>query len=201
MEKQIDFFNGHFIFGGSFNPPTIGHVLMVKYLINEYNIKNFYILPSKSSKNKNDYIMTPADRFELIKATFSEIKNIIVLDDEFKSDGINYTVDTLRKISENNRLMKPLYFIIGMDQFNKFSSWKKPIEILNYCDIIILNRGGYNMEKNSIYELYPNKFHFIDSPVIEISSTYVRKLMKENKDIRFFVTDKTYNLLGGIHVR
>lgn len=183
---------GTLLFGGAFNPPTIAHVLNVKYLSDTLCYDNFIVFPTGNPPHKELECLDDETRFLLSKKVFEEINDIKVSDIEFKMQGESYTYRTLHEFKKK---YDDLHLIIGMDSFLSFSKWKNVDEILELSNIVVLKRGGYDFKETEIYLKHKDKFTFIDNPVFEMSSTFVRERLKNGDDIRFYVTDKCYEFL------
>lgn len=183
------------IYGGSFNPPTIAHVIMAKYLMNELEPKELLVVPTYDPPHKKEGRINVYEKFDMVKETFEEIPGVHVTDVEYKLRGVSYTYKTIETLREK---YDELYLVMGMDSFLSFPKWVKPERILELANIIVLKRGGYTFKSNELYEKNKEKFFFLDNPVLEMSSTFVREQILEEKDVRFFVTDRTYDYINEI---
>lgn len=181
------------IYGGSFNPPTIAHVFMVKYIMNELKPEQFLVVPTYQPPHKNVSDINVYEKFDMVKETFEEIPGVKVTDIEYDLEGVSYTYKTLEVLSKK---YDDLYLLIGMDSFLSFPKWYKTEKILSYAKILVLKRGGYKFKSHELYEKNKDKFVFLDNPVFELSSTFVREQIKKGNDVRFFVTDTTYEYIN-----
>ncbi len=113
------------IFGGSFNPPHLGHTNSVTTVATALKLKKVFVVPSNQTPGKDALESpTPQDRLELTKLAFADDKKLVEVDArEVERGGISYTVDTL---AEYLKTYDPeqLYLIIGADAFASFESWK-----------------------------------------------------------------------------
>lgn len=180
------------VYGGSFNPPTIAHVILTQFIINEIKPKKLIVMPTFLPPHKEQSKLDENSRFELIYKTFNEVKGVEVSDLEYKLKGKSYTYKTLEVL---RREYNDIYLAIGMDSFLSLPNWFNVDRILEISKVLVLKRGGYEFSTNDVFERYKNRFVFLDNPVLEISSSYVRDMIKEKKDFRFFVTDTTYKIL------
>lgn len=181
------------VYGGSFNPPTIAHVILTKYIINTVEPDKFLVVPTFDPPHKSPARMNVDERFDMVKETFSEINGAVVTDIEYKLKGVSYTYKTIEELKKE---YDDLYLLVGMDSFLSFEKWVKPDIILKNSKIMVAKRGGYEFRTSEIYEKNKDRFVFIDNPVIEMSSSFVRDEIKNGKDVRFFVTDKTYDYIN-----
>lgn len=182
------------ILGGSFDPPHKGHVAVAKRLLKLFNFDQIWLMPlfqHPFSKN----LSNPAKRFAMTK--YLENKNIKVSDLEISKKTISYTIDTLKFLGKNNPKDK-FCWIIGTDQVNSFTKWKKWQEIINKFKIIIVPRTGFKKAEKQLKNvskqahnpkniILVNKKNF---PPVYISSALTRKKIKEKKSISNFVPRK-----------
>lgn len=186
---------GTLLFGGAFNPPTIAHVLNVKYLSDTLCYDNFIVFPTGDPPHKEIECLDDETRFLLSKKVFEEIPGVNVSDIEFHLEGDSYTYRTLEKFDE---FYDDMHMIIGMDSFLSLPKWKNVDRILELANIIVLRRGGYEFKPNELYEKNKEKFIFIENPIFEMSSSFVRERIKNNEDVRFYVTDTCNEFLKKI---
>ena len=123
------------IYGGSFNPPTIAHVIMAKYLMNELEPKELLVVPTYDPPHKKDGGINVYEKFDMVKETFEEIPGVHVTDVEYKMKGISYTYKTVETLREK---YDELYLVMGMDSFLSFPKWVKPERILELVNIIVI---------------------------------------------------------------
>jgi len=202
------------LFGGSFNPVHIGHLIIARDILETFGFEEIIFVPAYLQPLKDKLFLPPELRLELLKVSIEGEKGFSVWDYEIKKGGISYTVDTLREFWKIHG-EKPV-FIMGADSFESFHRWKEPIEILKLTKVIVVKRPGYRINVNGIAQKigYPIKFSEvskvepIDSSIfkeidvlvysgrlIEISSTEIRNRLKSGKSIRYFLTDKSEEIL------
>ncbi len=167
------------IFGGTFNPPHIAHIEAASSFATALSLDKLLIIPDFLPPHK-DYVGTVSamDRLEMCRLAFSSIPSVEISDMEIKRGGKSYTADTLTELSRTDR---ELYFLCGTDMFLTMDSWYQPKTIFNLATICYIRREN-DVEKEAeillkreYYEkTYSAKIIFIDSSVIELSSTLVR---------------------------
>ena len=156
------------MFGGSFDPPHIAHIEIVKKLIS--NCDKLYIFPAKQSPNKvNEVISTSEQRLQMCRLAFQSISpKIQVSDFEFTKSTPSYTIRTVRWIL--NQFPKcELSIIIGEDQGEKLDVWHEFEVLQKLVQFICFSRKNFNL--NSKIQLT-----YIDNFNYEISSTELRYL-------------------------
>ncbi|MCD6238575.1 MAG: nicotinate (nicotinamide) nucleotide adenylyltransferase [Thermotogae bacterium] len=169
------------IFGGSFNPPHLGHVLISMFVKEQFAFERFVIIPSYIPPHKeNEKIATFEKRFEWLNRIFEDVSDI-----ERRLGGKSYTLKTLRYIKDETPDSK-LYLLIGEDSFHNLPTWHEYEKIFDLSDIIVYPRF---CEKNYMNDLkitlkkYWQRIIFLDTPLIQISSTLIRERVKEGKDV------------------
>jgi nicotinate-nucleotide adenylyltransferase len=182
------------ILGGSFDPPHRGHAIVARRLLKLNNFDEVWFMPLFAhpfSKN----LSHSSKRLEMTKLL--ESGNIKVSDFEIRKKTISYTIDTLRFLSKNNS-QNTFYWVIGTDQVDDFTKWKKWKEIINNFRLIIVPRAGYRKavaELKNISRLVanPENIILIDKkkfPPIYISSTLARRKIKEGKSLKSMLPEK-----------
>ena len=175
------------IFPGSFNPIHIGHLALANYIaeFEYYDEIWFLITPQNPTKGEEDLIPQEM-RLEMVESAIQGYEKLKTCTIEWNLPRPIYTVNTLQKL----RMMYPdrtFELIIGADNWKMFHRWKDYQIILKNFQIVIYPRKGFDHPTHN----HPN-VRYCDAPMIEVSSSFVRKSLKENKDIRFFLPTGAY---------
>ncbi len=160
-----------YFFGGSFDPPHLGHLGIAEYCISKCD--KFLFIPAKQSPHKvKTPIASSAERVEMLEIMTKSNSKIKV--DRFEIDSIhkNYTINTVKYLEEKYPNSK-LTMVIGLDQFKQFSEWYKIEELLKKVAVLCFNRKGNDC-------CYSEQVKVIPDFNIEISSTEVRRLLIKN---------------------
>lgn len=175
------------ILGGSFDPPHLGHLATAKRLLNLFSLGQVWLMPCFTHPfNKN---LSPSNnRFEMAK--YLESENIKVSDFELRKKSISYSVDTLKNL-EKKRQKDNFFWVIGTDQVKDFKKWKNWKEIINRFRLIVVPRTDFREAKKELKNIaksvaFPKHIILVDKtqfPPIYISSTIIRKKIKERKSI------------------
>ena len=112
-----------------------------------------------------------------------------ISDYEIKKIGYSYTYETLEAFKSDDC---ELFFITGADCLMNIEKWKYPEKIFNLCNFVVFTRGGYDnvklqKQKDYIEKKYNTSIEFLDIIDLEISSSMIRKRIKENKRVDFFL--------------
>ncbi len=179
------------IFGGTFNPPHLAHLKITSYVKSRLRLDKIIIIPSAVPPlKKKENVIEIKHRLAMVKIAFGRKKNFVISDIEIKNPNMkSYTIDTLLKLHDIYKKKQVIfYLILGLDSIIDFPKWKKPDKIFSLAKIVIISRPGYN--KNDIKPEYSEKVIFLEMPLMNISSSDIRKRVKEKKTIKKLVTPK-----------
>lgn len=175
------------LFGGTFDPIHNGHLIIAEYLRDLLELSEIWFIPAKIHPLKDNKGITPPDfRLEMLKRAVSNNQFFKVDNIELKRKDISYTIDTLSHLLEKYNYLNPrFYFFIGMDNVNEFHRWKDPDEILKKCQIVAFGRPGFTPDK-SVKKYLPH-IQFVDVPLLEISSTFIRGRIRDGRSVRYLI--------------
>ena len=179
------------LFFGSFNPVHNGHLMLANYIV-EYTDLDFIwfvVSPQNPFKDK-DSLLQDRHRFDMLEMAVKNDSRFEVCDIEFNMPKPSYTIDTLTRLSELYPETE-FHLICGMDNLAGFQKWKNAQEILDNYHLLVYPRKGYEGG-----ELVNHKsVSIINAPEIEISSSFIRTAVAANKDVRYFMPEKSYNYM------
>jgi nicotinate-nucleotide adenylyltransferase len=173
------------IFGGSFNPPHLGHLVAAETVQNSLKFDKILFIPSAATPNKSIAGLAGADdRLAMTRLAVQGNLAFEVSDIEIRRPGPSYTVDTLRLLLREHPGTS-YSLIIGMDNFLEFEAWKEPQEILDMADLLVMNRPGFL--KKPVSHQWGRRVRFIDMPDIAISSRAIRLAVRSGASVRYLV--------------
>ncbi len=173
------------IFGGSFNPPHNGHLIVIESVRDALKLDRVIFIPSAQTPNKISLnLAPPIMRYEMTKLAIKGNLSFDVSDTEVKRKGISYTIDTLNEFNLKYPNCK-LSLIIGSDNLVEFSTWRSPDEILESAELIVMSRYGFSTQ--NVKSEYSRYVTFINVPQIGISGTDIRRRVRLGKSIRYLV--------------
>ena len=171
------------IYGGTFNPPHVGHVLAAKQAVEALNLDLLLMIPDRIAPHKQmpEGSPDPRQRLEMLQLAVAGCDQIQVSDLELKREGPSYTyitVEDLRRQYPEDELV----LIMGTDMFLCFRSWRNPERILACCSLAVLYRGEKGEirsvdEQKAEMEAAGTKVYLIRNPVTAISSTDLRRML------------------------
>lgn len=180
------------IYGGTFAPVHNGHVVAAKAFMEQMKLDYLYIIPTYLPPHKEiDSSDSPQRRLCMCELAFCGIDGVVISDMEIKRGGRSYTYDTLKELSGED---KKLFMLCGSDMVLSFDTWFRYEDILKMCYPAYVRRERDKIIENRIIEKiseYYNKhgvmFRRILTEPIEVSSTEIRRAVKEGKDISCMV--------------
>lgn len=153
------------IFGGSFDPPHIGHQTIAKKALKKLDIDKLIIVPCFLNPLKVKSFLDAKTRYKLLKKLFEKKEKIKVSNFEMKQERAVYSIETIRYIIKKYKPSK-LYLIVGADNYKSFHLWNSHEEIKKLVELVVVTRNGFKYKKNDdIKRLKVN---------IKISSTELR---------------------------
>ena len=174
------------IFGGTFDPPHIGHLMIAQTVCEAENFDKILFMPANKPPHKKS-VSRVEDRLAMLNIAIEGNPNFEISDMEIKRGGISYTIDTLREMKSS--IIKEedeLFYLIGSDSLLELSQWKEPRGILKNCNVVVAIRPGFRPSDIPAWILH--RIQFANIPRFEISSSNIRSRWRENKTIRYLVT-------------
>ena len=177
------------IFGGTFNPPHLGHINMCKLFLEEIMLDRLYVIPTNIPPHKQIETKTTTDqRIEMSRLAFSSISDkIIVSDIEAKRNGKSYTADTIMELKSQG--YDDLYLLCGTDMLLTLDKWYKPEYIFSNVTIVYIRRESDLRNNYLITDTitdYKNRYDAnilnIKVKPVELSSSVVRMAIKDGID-------------------
>lgn len=160
------------IYGGSFNPPHMGHICAANYGIEKLGLSKMLIIPSCISPNKQGETSAEGDhRMKMLELAFAEKKNIIISNVELSRGGVSYTADTLAEIRRQYPDAELILFM-GDDTFQNLHQWYRIEDIKAAASIAVFCRNS----KDDL-QLTGTKVYKLENPVTEISSSDLRRML------------------------
>lgn len=176
------------LYFGSFNPVHIGHLIIANYAVNETDLNQVWFVVSPQNPFKqSSSLLNEYHRLHLIRSAIEGENNLRVSNVEFKLPKPSYTVDTLAYLKEKYP-QHEFCILMGSDGFENLNNWKNyEIIIANHL-IYIYVRSGHPISLT-----HGATIKILNAPLLDISSTHIRELIKRKKSIRFLVPDVVKN--------
>lgn len=172
------------LYFGSFNPVHNGHLIIANYVANQILVDQvWFIISPQNPFKKTLSLLNEYHRLNMVKIAIVGETKLKASNVEFKLPKPSYTIDTLVYLAEKY----PNYqfdIIMGTDGFKNLSKWKNYEVLIKDYHFILYKRPGFE-----VTETHGANFTLLNAPLLDISSTYIRGLIKEKKSIRYLVPD------------
>ena len=174
------------LFGGTFDPPHIGHLLIAQTVCEVENFDKVLFIPAFSSLHKNG-ITSVDHRINMTKIAIEDNPKFEYSDVDIARGGTSYTIDSIIDIKNKLNLeKKEIYYLIGSDSLIDLKNWKEPKKILDEAKVIVAIRPGFR--PSDIPHWILQDVHFANIPRFELSSSKIRSRWVEDLTIRYMVT-------------
>ena len=188
------------VFGGTFNPPHVGHIQAAKAAIEQLGLTKLFVIPSGVPPHKALPSGSPsaAIRLKLTHKAFSDVPRAKVLFIESLQQQPAYTIDSIETI----KLFNPdaeLFLILGADMFLSIETWKDSERLLGLVTLAVLSRNANDTGKitdfmQDLQRRCGVQAVIIDNPVVEISSSRLRETLPERGGVQY-LTDPCYSYI------
>ena len=183
------------IMGGTFDPIHYGHLVTAEIVRADFKLDSVIFVPSGRPPHKLDQKVTdPEHRYRMTCLATQSNPYFEVSREEIDRAGYTYTIDTIKRYSELYNGEAEFYFITGADVVNQILTWKEPESLLKMCEFIAVNRGGYKTEAlfkdvENLSVNYGSKIHLMQVPLLDISSTAIRKRVSNGQTIKYLLPE------------
>lgn len=181
------------VFGGTFDPPHLGHLIVAQDACVALGLDRVLFVPARLPPHKRARDVAPAPlRLEMVRAAVAGDDRFDVGDLEVRRSGPSYTVDTLRELKQGAAGRETeLFFMMGVDQFRVFDTWRDPDEIAALATLVVLSRGG----AEEVATAADVDYETLAVTRIDVSSTDVRRRVRRGRPIRYLVPDPVEELI------
>jgi nicotinate-nucleotide adenylyltransferase len=178
------------LFFGSFNPIHTGHLIISNYITNFFTDKVWFIVSPLNPFKMSSNLLNVNDRLALLKSAIKENKLFEVSDIELNLPLPSYTINTLTYL-KNIYPEHDFFLIMGSDNFLDLPKWKSADKLLSDYKFLVYLRPGFTIDPKNLM----NNIKIVSAPLINISSTEIRELIKSKKSIRYLVPDEVLKLI------
>ena len=177
------------ILGGLFDPPHSGHLIIAQFVLEEFQLHNIIFVPAGNPPHKQKY--SPYDiRYKMTELAIRNNPKFSISDIEKKISGKTYTVEVVKTLKHQIRSI--IYLIIGCDQWEEIGTWKTPEELFKWCKVVVMPRPHCSIKK---INRFSKQILISHSPLIDISSSLIRKRVKHNCSIQYLVPNEVYKYI------
>ncbi|WP_213189968.1 nicotinate (nicotinamide) nucleotide adenylyltransferase [Cloacibacterium caeni] len=184
------------LFFGSFNPIHIGHLILANYILENSDMDElwFVVSPQNPFKDKKS-LLTDHNRLDMVQLAVKNYPKMRASNVEFSLPKPSYTIDTLTYLKEKY----PNYsfaLIMGEDNLDSLPKWKNAEKLMSDYQIIVYPRTFEGEKKDSEY-LQSENISMVNAPIIELSATEIRNMIKEGKNVRPMLPPEVFEYLDG----
>jgi nicotinate-nucleotide adenylyltransferase len=189
------------IFGGTFDPIHNGHLHIAYEALYKLNLDEVIFMPNGNSPHKENFYITEAYlRYEMAQMAIKSEPQFRVSDYEIISNEVCYTYKTMqyfKKVEPETQW----YFLTGADCLVDLPNWKNIDKIFEASSFTVFLRPGYSITelqsaKQEIEKKYSTKILLLDVPMLDISSTNIRTLIGQHKNVSFLMPESVYNFVS-----
>lgn len=197
------------IFGGAFAPFHNGHLRLALEAMDRLKLAQVRLIPTAHPAHRPDSRVSPQKRLEWVRLALAKEKGLIADDREIKREGPSYTIDTLTELKKW-RPRTPLVLLLGADAFAHFHTWHRWREILDLAHLAVVSRPGSALlpplEADILAERHADSVEELRAvpaglwlelplPLLEISSSRIRRLLRTGHSVRGLVPDAILDAL------
>lgn len=185
------------IFGGSFDPPHIGHLLIAEVTRLSLGLDRVYFVPVYKPPHKaGNHPATAQDRLTMAKLSVRGNRHLKVSDIELKRGGVSYTIDTVRAFRKQFPGAE-LFLILGGDSLRQFHRWKSPAGILKEVTLAVYHRPGSPRRTKGVPF---SKLTWVEGPLMDLSSSDIRAMIGKRKSIHYLVREHVRRYITRMHL-
>ena len=182
------------LYFGSFNPVHHGHLIIANHVVQQTDLEQVWFVVSPQNPFKQNHaLLNEYHRLHLINIAIEGEKTLKASDIEFRLPKPSYTITTLQYLEEKYP-QHEFSIIMGSDSFQNLDKWKNAQVIMSRYKIYVYLRPGFDLRKDLLVNAIP-----LEAPLLQISATHIRELVKNGKSIRYLVPDKVKDEIEANH--
>ena len=173
------------VFGGTFDPPHVGHLVTAVNVAHELGLDRVILMVANVPWQKLDTrSITPAeDRLAMVAAAVEDVSGLVAGDHEIRAGGPSYTADTLAQLSEEYEGCE-LFLVLGDDAAAGIRTWERSNEVIERAHLVVVDRPGEQVELDPRLD-----WIHVEVPRLEVSSTDLRDRWGDGRPLDYLVTD------------
>ncbi len=180
------------ILGGTFDPPHIGHLILAQEAWSELKLDRVLFVPARQPPHKNSRAYSSLEhRLAMVTLAIRDNPHFALSRADADREGPNYSVDLVR-ILRGQIPHAEFFFIMGLDSLIDLPNWYEPDKLIELCQLAVMVRPYYEFDWNALEERIPGlraRVTILPKPELEIASSDLQKRARENRPLKYFVTD------------
>ncbi|MCF3941831.1 nicotinate-nucleotide adenylyltransferase [Oceanobacillus alkalisoli] len=177
------------ILGGTFDPPHLGHLIIAEEVRLALELDEVWFIPTYTPPHKDSAKTGVDDRIRMTELAIETNPHFKINTIEIKRSGKSYTIDTMKELATLHPNHE-FYFIIGADMVEYLPKWQDIDELVKLVPFVGVKRSGYELETE--YDIFT-----VNIPLIDISSTEIRKRLQNNRSVNYLVPERVYAYIRG----
>jgi len=176
--------------GGTFDPIHLGHIKLATESIEKLSLDQLVFIPAYLPPHKPDRKITPAEvRYRMVELAVEAMDRIAVSRIELRLKGKSYSINTIKRLKAKYGEAASIFLITGADSIGELDTWKDLDELKRISSFVIATRPGYSARQT------PPGTNFIEIESPDISSTEIRRRIRDKEDFKEFLPQKVYNYI------
>jgi nicotinate-nucleotide adenylyltransferase len=187
------------VFGGTFDPPHIGHLILASEAQEQCKLDQvLWVLTPFPPHKELKKLTSLEDRLKMVELAISRNTSFILSHVDVDRKPPHFAVDTMRLLKAEAP-SNEFFYVMGLDSVNDLTTWHKPADFIRLCNgIIFMQRHGEVFDSSKLESDFPGiggKLVLLQTPIIEISATDIRGRVKMGKQYRYYVPEKIYRYI------
>ena len=183
------------LMGGTFDPIHLGHLLVAETARDLCGLDEVWFIPSRTPPLKSgEPSAAGEDRLDMVRLAIAGNPAFRALDVELSRPGVSYSIDTVTELGARHPECRFSY-IIGGDRVNDLARWHRIEELAASVAFIGVARPGHPVDIGALPKFLQERVRVIPMPQLDISSSAIRRLVKEGRSIRYLVPDGVHDFI------
>jgi nicotinate-nucleotide adenylyltransferase len=187
------------LMGGTFDPIHLGHLLAAEAAREAAKLEEVWFVPTFVPPHKAHPRADARTRSAMLEAAFADCPYFRVEDIELTREGVSYTIDTVTALLERHP-DRTFYWILGTDMVKDLPNWRRAEELAERLTFIGLERPGAPSEDSALPSYIRRKLLRASMPPMGLSSTDIRRRLKEGRSVRFMMPEPVYEFIRRNHL-
>jgi len=193
------------LMGGTFDPVHLGHLITARAVAEAMDFPQVLLVPAASPPHKPGPKASPAQRLEMLRRAVEGDERLGICTAELFREGASYTRDTLADLRAEHGPETELYWVIGADMLATLDTWHKVREVLSMARIVVAARPPWDQQMDEIFlrleerlgqkQISQIKKFTVQTPLIDISSSQIRRRVADGRSIRHLIPDSVISYI------
>lgn len=184
------------IFGGTFDPPHVGHLILAEECRTQLNLDLLLWIVTDNPPHKRYVNISPIeDRVKLVQKAIQGNDAFVLSRVDIDRPGPHFAIDTVNILKQEYPGAK-FFYLMGGDSLHDLPTWNRPQDFIEICDGIgVMRRHADQVDLVSLESVLPGisqKVLVVDAPILEISSKQIRQRITDNQGFRYYLRDAVY---------